>query len=57
MTTTDRCYRCGGAPAYRYERDAAYLVMCARPGRGHGRALRTAGWFTYRVAEMQRVTA
>lgn len=52
MTTTDRCDRCGGKPAYRYERDADYLVLCANHGREHGPALRVQGWFTYRVAEV-----
>ena len=47
----DRCDRCGGAPAYRYERDADYLVMCAKHGVRHGAALRAQGWFTYRVLD------
>ena len=47
----DRCDRCGGKPAYRYERDVAQLTLCGKHGRAHGPRLRAHGWTTYRIAE------
>ena len=50
----DFCDRCPARAAYRYERHPHPLTMCGHHGRQHGKALRDAGWFTYRIAELTR---
>lgn len=47
-----RCDGCGARPCYRYERGAAKVCLCGHHGRVHGRVMREAGWFTYRIVEL-----
>ena len=48
----DICDRCRARAVYRYTRGDATLTLCGHHGRQHGRVMREAGWFTYRIVEL-----